>query len=155
MSRSMLDQEIELCYLVAQLVKNLPAEQETRIQPLGQEDALEEKMATHSNILAWRIPWTEDPGGQQSMGSQRVGHHCATNFHFSPISEPPPCSVSQLQLPSLLLQVTTISTFWVFPYSFIILICIPEHRSLALYRNIYVFNEFFHLQILLSFFYFT
>ena len=90
-----------------------------QIQYLGQEDPLEEKMATHSNILAWRIPWTEEPGGQQSMGSQRVRHHCATNFHSSPISEPPPCFVSQLELPSLLPQVTTISTFWVFPYSFL------------------------------------
>ena len=96
---------------MAKMVKNLPAVQETRIQSLGQEDALEEKMATYSNILAWRIPWTEEPGGQQSMGSQRVGHHCTTYFHFSPISEPPPCSVSQPELPSLLPQVTTISTF--------------------------------------------
>ena len=45
-----------------------------RVQPLGQEDLLEEEMATHSSILAWRIKWTEEPGGLQSMGSQRVGH---------------------------------------------------------------------------------
>ena len=45
-----------------------------KVQSLGWEDALEESMATHSNILAWRIPWTEEPGGLQSMGSQRVGH---------------------------------------------------------------------------------
>ena len=45
-----------------------------KVQSLGREDALEESMATHSNILAWRIPWTEEPGGLQSMGSQRVGH---------------------------------------------------------------------------------
>ena len=56
--------------LVAQLVKNLPAEQETQVQSLGQEDPLEKKMATHSTILAWKIPWTEDPGGLQSMGLQ-------------------------------------------------------------------------------------
>ena len=55
------------------MVKNLPALQETWVQSLGQEHALEKKMATHSNILAWRIPWTEEPGGLQSMGSQRVG----------------------------------------------------------------------------------
>ena len=60
--------------LVAQMVKNLPAMQETRIQSLGQEDALEKGMATHSTVLAWRIPWTQEPGGLQSMGSQRAGH---------------------------------------------------------------------------------
>ena len=55
---------------MAQMVKNLPAMQETRIQFLGWEDPLEEGMATHSNILAWRILWTEEPGGLQSMGLQ-------------------------------------------------------------------------------------
>ena len=56
--------------LVAQLVKNLPAMQETRVQFLGWGDPLEEEMATHSSILAWRIPWTEEPGGLQFVGSQ-------------------------------------------------------------------------------------
>ena len=56
--------------LIAQLVKNLPAMQETQVGSLGQEDPLEERMATHSSILAWRIPWTEEPGGLQSIGSQ-------------------------------------------------------------------------------------
>ena len=56
------------------MAKNLPAVQETRIQSLSQEDPLEEGMTTHSSILARRIPWTEKPGGLQSMGSQRVGH---------------------------------------------------------------------------------
>ena len=56
--------------LVAQSVKNLPAMQETRVQSLGREDPLEEGMATHSSILAGRIPWREEPGGLQSMGSQ-------------------------------------------------------------------------------------
>ena len=55
---------------MAQMVKNLPAMQETKVQSLGQEDPLEKGMATHSSILAWRIPWTEEPGGLQSMGSQ-------------------------------------------------------------------------------------
>ena len=55
---------------VAQMVKNLPAIQETQVQSLGQEDPLEEGMATHSSILAWEIPWTEEPGRLQSMGSQ-------------------------------------------------------------------------------------
>ena len=61
--------------LVAQMVKNVAAMQETRVQSLGQEDPLEEGMATHSSVFAWRIPWTEEPGGlKQFMGSQRVGH---------------------------------------------------------------------------------
>ena len=60
--------------LVAQRVKRLPPLQETWVQSLGQEDPLEKEMATHSSILAWRIPWTEEPGGLQSTGSQRVGH---------------------------------------------------------------------------------
>ena len=59
---------------MAQTVKNLPAVQETWIQSLGQEDPLEKGMATHSSDLAWRILWTEEPGGLQSTGSQRVGH---------------------------------------------------------------------------------
>ena len=59
--------------LVAQMVKNPPAMQETQVQPLGQEDPLGKEMATHSSVLAWRIPWTEEPEGLQSMGSQRVG----------------------------------------------------------------------------------
>ena len=54
------------------MVKNLPAMQKTRVQSLGQEDVLEKGMATHSSILGWEIPWTEEPGGLQSMGSQRV-----------------------------------------------------------------------------------
>ena len=61
--------------LVARLVKNLPTVQETRVQSLGWEDPLEKEMATHSSILAWKISWTEEPGGLQSMGSQRVGHY--------------------------------------------------------------------------------
>ena len=58
--------------LVAQMVEHLPAMWETRVQSLGQEDLLEKETATHSSILAWRIPWTEEPGGLQSTGSQRV-----------------------------------------------------------------------------------
>ena len=57
-----------------QMVKNLPAVQETLVQSLGGEDPLEKRMATHSSILAWEIPWIEEPGGLQSMGSQRIGH---------------------------------------------------------------------------------
>ena len=61
--------------LVAQSVKDLPAVQETWVQSLGWEDPLEKEMATHSSILAWKISWTEEPGGLQSMGLQRVGHN--------------------------------------------------------------------------------
>ena len=59
---------------VAQTVKNLPTRQEARVRSLDCEDPLEEGMATHTSILAWRIPWTKEPGGLQSLGSQRVGH---------------------------------------------------------------------------------
>ena len=59
---------------MAQMVKNPPAMLETRVRSLGCEDSLEKRMATHSSILAWRIPWTEKPGRLQSMGSQRVTH---------------------------------------------------------------------------------
>ena len=60
--------------LVAQGLKRLPLIQETWVRSLDWEDPLEKEMTTHSSILAWRIPWTEEPGGLQSMGSQRVGH---------------------------------------------------------------------------------
>ena len=63
-----------LASLVAQIVKNLPTMQETWVKSLGQGDLLEKEMATHSRILAWRIPLTKEPGGLQSMGSQRVWH---------------------------------------------------------------------------------
>ena len=61
--------------LVAQVVQNLPVMQETQVQALGWEDPLEKGMATHSGILTWRIPWTEEPGRLQSMGLQRVRHN--------------------------------------------------------------------------------
>ena len=61
--------------LTAQIVKNLPAMQKTHVQSLHREDPLEEEMATHCSILAWRIPWTEEPAGLQSMGSQTVRDH--------------------------------------------------------------------------------
>ena len=64
--------------LVPQMVKNLPAVQETQVHPLGWEDPLGEGMANHPSILAWEIPWTEEPGGLQSMGLQRVGHDGTT-----------------------------------------------------------------------------
>ena len=63
---------------MAQTVKNLPAMWETQVRSLGQEDPMEKGMATHSSIHAWRIPWTEPPGGLQSVGSQRVRHDLVT-----------------------------------------------------------------------------
>ena len=65
---------------MAQTVKHLPTMQETWVQSLGREDLLEKDMATHSSILAWRIPWTEEPGGLQFMGLQRVGLSYLTFF---------------------------------------------------------------------------
>ena len=69
--------------LVAQTIKNTPAMQEMQVRSLGGEDPLEKEMATHSSILAWRILWTEEPGGLQSKGLQRVGHDWATSLSLS------------------------------------------------------------------------
>ena len=63
------------------MVKNLPAMWETWVESLGQEDPLEKGMATHSSVLAWRIPWTEELGDLQSLVSQRIGHDGASNTH--------------------------------------------------------------------------
>ena len=68
------------CLVVAQMVKNLSVMPETWVRSLGLEDSLEKGMATHSSILAWRIPWTDEPGRLQSLGSQRVGHDRVTNI---------------------------------------------------------------------------
>ena len=68
--------------LVAQIVKNMPSIQEIWVQSLGWEDPLEKEMATHTCILAWRAPWREEPGGLQSMGSQRVRHDWVTNTYI-------------------------------------------------------------------------
>ena len=66
---------------INKIIKNLPVMWETRVWSLGQEDTLEKEMATHSSILAWKIPWTEESGGLQSMGVQRIGHDWATNTY--------------------------------------------------------------------------
>ena len=71
--------KVKWSFLVAQMVKNLPATQETQVQFLVQEDPLKKGMATHSSTLAWRIPWTEEPDGLQSVGSQRVRHNWVTS----------------------------------------------------------------------------
>ena len=65
---------IPIALLVAEMVKHLPTMQETWVRSLGQEDPLEKEIATHTSTLAWKIPWTEEPGGLQSMGLQRVEH---------------------------------------------------------------------------------
>ena len=74
---------IKRASLVAQRLKCLPPMQETQVLSLGREDPLEKEMVTHSSILAWRIPWMEEPGGLQSMGLQRVRHNWATSLHFT------------------------------------------------------------------------
>ena len=70
---------------MAQTVKHLPTMPETWARSLGQEDPLEKEMATYSSILAWKIPWMEELGGLQFIGSQRVGHDCATSLSLSSI----------------------------------------------------------------------
>ena len=65
---------LQLGFLLVQMIKNLLSMQGTQVRSLGWEDPLEKEMAIHSSILAWRTPWTEEPGRLQSMGSQRVGH---------------------------------------------------------------------------------
>ena len=71
--------------LVAQVVKHLSKVQKTRVLTLGWEDPMEKEMATHSSTLAWKIPWTEEPGGLQSTGLQRVRHDWATSLSLSPV----------------------------------------------------------------------
>ena len=82
------------------MVKNLPAKQETWVRSLGWEDILEKGKATHSSVLAWRIPWTKEPGGLQSMGSQRVGHD-DTVYVSIPTSQSIPPSPSPIVNSSL------------------------------------------------------
>ena len=78
--------EVLICWvwttLVAQIVKSLPAVLEAQVWSLGWEDSLEKEMETHSSILVWKIPWTEEPGRLQFMGSQRVRHDWVTSLHF-------------------------------------------------------------------------
>ena len=75
-------------HVVAQRLKHLPAMRDTQVWTLGREDPLEKEMATHSSTLAWRIPWTEEPGGLQSTGSQRVRHGLVTSFSLSHTVKP-------------------------------------------------------------------
>ena len=93
---------------MAQRLKCLPSMQETWVQSLGQEDPLEKEMATHSRILAWRIPWTEEPGGLQSIGLQRVGYKWATSLslHFHVLKRSKCLLISWLQSPSAVILET-------------------------------------------------
>ena len=85
MMQFMGSQRVRRASLVSQMVKRLPAMRETWVQSLGLEDPLEVDMATHSSTLAWKIPWMEESGRLQSMGSQRVGHDSVTSLHFTPL----------------------------------------------------------------------
>ena len=92
---------------MAQVVKNLPAIQETQVLSLGLEDPLEKGVATHSSILAWRVLWTEEPGGLYSMGSQRVEYDWATNTYLVHICQCHSLTLSH-PLPSLCPQVLSL-----------------------------------------------
>ena len=84
---------------MAQTVKNLPTMQETQVRSLSQKDPLKKEMATHSSILAWEIPWTKEPGGLQSMESQRVRHDVVTEhayIYLLPARVSPPTAALQL-----------------------------------------------------------
>ena len=103
---------------VAQMVKRLPTMQETQVQSLGWDDFLEKEMATHSSILAWKIPWTEEPGRLQSMGSQRVGHDwetslCFTSLHFTLDQS------TSLSCHFRYLSIITLFFFWTFYLAFL------------------------------------
>ena len=97
--------------LVAQTVKRLPTMRETRVWSLGWEDLLEKAMATHSSTLAWKIPWSKEPGRLQSMGSQRIGHNWATSLlHFIIIAKPL-LSTYQISVSSLVFPLCLVLSF--------------------------------------------
>ena len=110
--------------LVAQMVKNLPAMQETWVRPLGWEDLLEKEMVTHSSILAWRIPWTEEPGGLQPMGLQRVRHDWVTNTHMVLIATLSTCVLAQPK--RLTCRCVGNVFFWTLVFCFVFFF-LPEH----------------------------
>ena len=111
--------------LVAQMVKNLTVIQETQVWSLGPEVPLEKEMATHSSILACRIPWTEEPGELQSMGSQRVGQDCAINtFTFKN-----PHSLSQWRKPTI--WVNNNSKLWITQNNLLLL----SHLKISTYSQ--------------------
>ena len=106
--------------LVAQMIKHLPAMQETQVQSLGHKDPLEKEMVTHSSTLTWKIPWTEEPGRVQSMGSQRVGHCWAFSLTML-IGDPEhpwehPCVVSVYNSDISAGQKELMSSHWSFSY---------------------------------------
>ena len=93
--------KLTLASLVAQRLKRLPSMRETRVWSLGREDPLEKERATYSSILAWRIPWTEEPGRLQSTGLQRVRHDWATSLSLPPLWFLVLLTVAVMDLPSL------------------------------------------------------
>ena len=117
---------------VAQTVMNLPAMQETRDQSLGWEVPLEKGMAIHSSILGWRIPWTEKPGGLQSVGSQRVRHGWATNTHTDAFLDPTCCPNDPMDVGNLISCSSAFSKFSLNIYICIhtqMYLCISIHKS--------------------------
>ena len=97
--------------LVAQTVKRLPTMRETRVWSLGWEDLLEKAMATHSSTLAWKIPWTKEPGRLQSTGSQRIGHNWATLLLHFIITAKPLLSTYQISVSSLVFPLCLVLSF--------------------------------------------
>ena len=118
------------------MIKKLPAMQKTWVWSLGQEDPLEKGMAAHSSTLAWRIPWTEEPGGLQSMGSQRIEHGWATHFHFSL----DPFLTCSHPSPFLLSAVSLSSDFNLWPLAFHGCIWIWSSQTLASSCGLQVFR---------------
>ena len=116
--------------LIAQSVKNLPARQETRVQFLGQEDPLEKEMATHSSILAWRLPWTEEPGRLESTGSQELEMTEQLNHHIFTFLKG---AYHDCMLSVICKSVAILSANFNFLFS--ILIMGPIHSKLLLYHN--------------------
>ena len=124
--------------LVAQRLKCLPGMWETRVRSLGREDPLEKEMATYSSTLAWRIPWREEPGRLQSMGSQRVRHDWATSLHFI-LPRSKLLLISWLQSPSVLIlepKKTKSDSFHIFP------ICLPWSDRTGYYDLSFLNVEF-------------
>ena len=143
-------------FLVAQMVKNLPAMQEIQVWYLGQENPLEEGMATHSSFLVWRIPWTEEPGRLQSMGSQRVRHNWETfthslsilwnNYLFSLLillNEPNYCSHARHLQVSTLLDLNPVLLNQLF-----LIFLFPEISICQIFASILGYLSFISLQYL-------
>ena len=146
------------------MVRNLPAIQETWIKSLDGEDPLKEEMATHSSIPAWRIPWMEEPGGFQSMASQRVGHDWVTNIYTFPPVQPPSLeswefsSVQSLAPFNFMAAVTRCSDFGAPKNSLLLFALFPhlfamkwwDQMPWSLFSECWVLSQLFHFPLLLS-----